>query len=294
VETVRVFGQVHVPAFFVRLWQQIARDRLSLVAAGVAFYWMLAFFPALAALVALYGLAFDARQVNQQVAALEGLIPQQALELALTQLQALTRARSSLGWGAAAGALLALWSASRGVKTLMEALNVAYGEREERGFLRRNGVALLLTLGTVVGSALAIAAIVLLPMLAGLIGLEPLLQEVLAYARWPILAVAVAGGVALMYRYGPSRERPGWRVIGRGALIATALWLGASLLFSLYVSSFDSFNRAYGAIAGLVVLLVWFLVSAYAILLGAEINAELERTKRRRSHARAGEAERAV
>jgi membrane protein len=267
-----------VGRFALRLKHQVAQDRLSIVAAGVAFYALLAVFPALAALIALYGLLFDAQQVSKQIAGLEGLLPPQALDVLVEELRALVQAsKGALGWGAAGALLLALWSASRGVKILMEALNVAYDQREERGFLKRNALALLLTLGAIAGAAIAVASVVFLPAVIRFIGLEPQLEGLITYARWPILAAAVATGIAVMYRYGPSRERPGWDRVAGGALAATALWLAGSALFSAFVSTFGGFNRTYGSLAAFVILLMWFLLSAYAILLGAELNAELER-----------------
>jgi membrane protein len=268
--------------FALRLKAQVVRDRLSIVAAGVAFYALLAVFPGLGALIALYGLVFDAQQVGKQIAGLQGLLPPQALDLVVGELRDLGQAnKGALGWSAAGGLLLALWSASRGIKILIEALNVAYDQREERGFLKRNALALLLTLIGIAGSGVAIATVVFLPAVVRFVGLEPQLKVLVTYVRWPILAATVAIGIAVMYRYGPSRERPGWGRVVRGALIATVLWLAASALFSMFVSSFGGFNRAYGSLTAVVILLMWFLLSAYAVLLGAEINAELERDAER-------------
>lgn len=260
------------------LYRQVSRDRLSIVAAGVAFYALLAAFPTLAALVALYGLAFDAQQVEQQVASLSGLLPEQALNVLLGALQDLSFTdRRALGWGAALALALTLWSASRGVKMLIEALNVAYDAREQRNFFVLNAVALVLTLGAILGAIVAIAAVVILPAVLRFLGLGSALEGLIAYARWPILAAAVALGLAIAYRYGPCRPRVPWSAVARGALFATALWIAGSALFSLYVSNFDSFNKTYGSVAAVVVLLMWFLLSAYAVLLGAELNGELER-----------------
>lgn len=260
---------------------QVREDRLSIVAPGVAFYALLAVFPALAALISVYGLACDPQQIGEQVAKLAGLLPAEAIDVLLGELQGLTRAGRTLEWGLAGSLALTLWSASRGIKTLMEALNVAYGEREERGFFRRNALALVLTLAAIGVAALAIAAVVFLPAVLGLLGLQSALGGLLAYARWPILAAAAAFGLAVMYRYGPSRSRPSWALVTWGAIVATGLWLAGSALFSLYVSTFGSYNRLYGSIAALVILLMWFLISAYAVLLGAELSAELEREARR-------------
>jgi membrane protein len=256
----------------------VSRGHLGLVAAGVAFYGLLAAFPALAALIALYGLLFDAQQVSNQISALQGLLPEQALDFIVKQLQGLVQTeRIALGWGAAAALLLALWSASKGIKTLMEALNMVYGVGESRGFLRRNAVALLLTLGAIVGGVFTIATVVFLPVAIAFLGLKTPLGTAVVYARWPILAVAAAVALGVLYRYGPNRDRPSWAFVGWGAVAATLLWLAASALFSLYVSNFGSFNRAYGSVAAIVILLMWLLLSAFVILMGAEFNAVVER-----------------
>lgn len=258
--------------------EQIQCDRLQIVAAGVAFYALLAVFPAVAALTAIYGLVFDPAQVTGQISAMQGLLPEQALDVVLGELRQLTSSgRTALGWGAAGGLVVTLWSATRGIKTLMEALNVTYNEREERGFIKLNAIALALTLAAVIGACTAIATIVLVPVVLDFLGVTPLLGGLIAYARWPILAVFVAAGIAVMYRYGPSRERPDWSLVIWGAILATLLWLIGSALFSLYVSSFGNFNKTYGSIAAIVVLMMWFLLSAWAVLIGAEFNGALER-----------------
>jgi membrane protein len=265
-----------------RVKRQMAEDRLSIVAAGVAFYALLAVFPALIALVALYGLAFDPKQVSEQVAALSGMLPPQAADILLGQLQDLTATRSgALGLGAIGGLVLALWSASAGVRTLMEALNVAYDEQESRGFVSYYGTAILLTLGAILGVIAAIAVVVALPVVVRFLGLGSLLEGVIAFARWPILAIAMMAGLAVVYRYGPSREQPRWSWVSAGALIATLLWIAGSALFSLYVTSFGSYNETYGSMGAVIILLTWFLLSAYAILIGAEINSEMERQTRK-------------
>jgi membrane protein len=266
-----------------RVKRQMSRDRLSIIAAGVAFYALLAVFPALIAMVALYGLVFDPQQVETHVAALTGMLPPEAADLLLRQLSDLTQTGSgALGIGAAVGLLLALWSASAGVRTLMEALNVAYGEVESRGVIRFYGTALLLTLAAIVGAIVAIGAVIALPVVVRFLGLGALLEGLISFARWPILAAAMLLGLAVIYRFGPSRAAAKWRWISRGAVIATGLWLLGSALFSLYVSNFASYNETYGSVGAVVILLTWFLLSAYAVLIGAEVNADLERQATRK------------
>ena len=261
-----------------RVKQQMSQDRLSIVAAGVAFYGLLAVFPGLIALVGLYGLAFDPQQVGQQVAALSGILPQEAREVLLAQLHDLTMTdRTALGIGAIAGLLLALWSASAGMRTLMEALNVAYHEEEKRGFFRFYGTALLLTLAAIIGAVIAIGMVIALPVVLKLIGLAEALKWLIAIAAWPILVGMMLLGLAIVYRYGPSRAQPRWRWVSWGAVTATVLWVVGSALFSLYVTRFGNYNETYGSVGAIVILLMWFLLSSYAVLIGAELNAEMER-----------------
>ena len=265
-----------------RVKNQIKRDRLSIVAAGVAFYGLLAVFPGLVALVGLYGLLVEPAQVEQHVSAISHMLPPQAAELLVGQLQDLTSTdRTALGIGAIGGLLLALWSASSAVRTLMEALNVAYHEEESRGVIRFYGTALLLTFGGIIAVVLAIALVIGVPALLKLIGLGGILQTVLALVRWPVLALFAIIAFAVVYRYGPSRAKPRWRWVSWGAGIAVALWIIGSALFSVYVTRFGNYNETYGAAGAVVVLLMWFLLSSYAVLIGAEINGETERQTRK-------------
>jgi membrane protein len=260
----------------------MSQDRLSIIAAGVAFYGLLAVFPGLIALVGLYGLAFDPQQVEQQVATLSGILPAEARDVLLAQLRDLTTTdRTSLGIGAIGGLLLALWSASAGMRTLMEALNVAYDEEEKRGFVRFYGTALLLTLAAIIGAVIAIGMVIALPVVLKLVGLGEALKWLIAVAAWPILVGMMLLGLAIVYRYGPSRAQPRWRWVSWGAVSATVLWVVGSALFSLYVTRFGNYNETYGSVGAIVILLMWFLLSSYAVLIGAELNAEMERQTRR-------------
>jgi membrane protein len=264
-----------------RVKEQIAQDRLSIIAAGVAFYGLLAVFPGLIALVGLYGLAFDPQQVEQQVSALSGILPAQAADILLGQLHDLTTTDSTaLSIGAIGGLLLALWSASAGMRTLMEALNIAYGEEEKRGFLRFYGTALLLTLAAILGTVIALALVIALPIVLKFLGLSSALSWVISIAAWPILVGMMLLGLAIVYRYGPSREEPRWRWVSWGAVTATLLWIAGSVLFSIYVTRFGNYNETYGSVGAIVILLMWFLLSSYAVLIGAELNAEMERQTR--------------
>jgi membrane protein len=265
-----------------RVKGQLERDRLSIIAAGVAFYALLAIFPSLLAVVAIYGLAADPAEIERQANGMRSMMPPKAADMLLGQLHGLIQTdRGALGFGAAVGVLLALWSASAGVRTLMEALNVAYDERERRGFLRFYSTALFLTLAGIVAVIVAIGIVVAVPIVLGFLGLSSVVDAIVRYARWPLVAAFVMFGLAVLYRYGPSRNQPRWAWVSWGAVIATALWLAGSAAFSLYVTRFGNYNETYGSAAAVVILLMWLLLSAYAVLIGAEVNAEMERQTRR-------------
>jgi membrane protein len=256
-----------------RLKDKIVGDRLTVIAAGVAFYGLLASFPTLAALVSIVGLVVDPQQVSDHLRSLGSLLPPEAAEVLVGQLRDLVSTGSrALGLGFAGSLLLALWGSSAGMRVLMKALNAAYDVHESRSFVLRAGVSLLLALGAIFVVLFAMLAIVVVPGLIGWLGLDVVLQTTLQWLRWPIMAVTFWLGLVLLYRYGPD-QRPPWSWADWGALVAVMLWLGGSSLFSWYVGNFGNFNKTYGSMGAVVVLLLWFLLSAWAVLLGAEINA---------------------
>lgn len=269
------------------LWRtkrEIGRDNLQIVAAACAYYAMLAIFPGIIALVSIYGLISDPAQVEQQVASLSGVLPASAMSLVKDYLHtASSGAGGALGWGTIIGIAGALWSASSGVAALMKALNIAYDEQETRGFFKVRGVALLLTLGFVAFVVASVFLIAVLPALLGGLGLEGVARKAIALLRWPFLALAAVVGLGLLYRYAPDRTPARWRWVSWGSVVATLLWIGASLLFSLYASNIGSFGKTYGALASVIVLLLWFFLSALAILVGAELNSEAEAQTRQDS-----------
>ena len=260
-----------------RVGERISRDNISIIAAGAAFYAFLAIPSVLVALVTLYGLVSDPNQIGQQVSSLQGVIPGDISNMLTKQLSSLaSKPHSTLGIGLVVAVLVALWGARSGMSTVITALNVAYGEQEERGFIRFQAAALLLTAGAVVFMVVAIALIAVLPAVIGFLPLGGLGKTIAAWVRWPILLAFVMAGLALLYRYAPCRAEPRWRWVSWGAVVATVLWIVGSALFSIYVGQFAAYNKTYGATAAIVVLLMWLYLSMFAILLGAELNAEME------------------
>jgi membrane protein len=265
-----------------RVKDRMSADNLSIISSGVAFYALLSIFPALIALVGLYGLVFDPRQVQEHLGTLTAVLPGEAANLIGQQLGEVTSMeRTSLGVGSIVALLLALWTASAGMRTLMTALNVAYHEKETRGTVKLYATSLLLTLGAVLGAIVAIITVVAIPAIMGFLNLGERLESLVSYGRWPLLAFIMLLGLAIVYRYGPDRQSPQWRWVSWGAVIATVLWIVASVLFSLYVSQFGDYNKTYGSMGAVIILMTWFLLTAYIFLIGAEINAEMERQTRK-------------
>jgi membrane protein len=260
-----------------RVKEDIARNNLSLIAAGAAFYGFLAIPSAIAALIALYGLAFDPADVQRQVQSMQGLLPGDVVTLLSDQLRALTeRPAASLGVGLLVSVLIALWSARSATSSMITVLNIAYKEPEKRGFIRLNAISFGLTFGTVIFAVIALAMIALLPAVIDLLPLGSLGKTIASVMRWPILIALVMATLAAIYRFAPSRDEPKWRWVSWGAAIATLLWIVGSALFSVYVAKFASYDKSYGSLGAVVVLLMWLYLSAFAVLLGAELNAEIE------------------
>ena len=255
-------------------------DRISLVAAGCAFYAMLALFPAISLGLSLYGLVFDVAMVEPQLALLDGLLPDDSRALIEAHVHALVETPPwRLEWGAGISAAIALWSASAGIRAMLGALNLVQGESEQRGALAFYATALLLTLGAIVAVIIGLGVLVVLPKLLELVGHDPAEALMLRGAGFVLLLVLVLLAIGLLYRFGPAERPQGWRPISAGSVTATLLWLLASVAFSFYVSDIATFEASYGALGAAMALLMWFYVSVYAILLGAELDAEIERSR---------------
>ncbi|QKT02957.1 YihY/virulence factor BrkB family protein [Ectothiorhodospiraceae bacterium 2226] len=263
-----------------RVKSQISENNLSIIAAGVAFYALFAIFPALAALVSIYGIAFDPADVQELVENLQ-MVPADTRELILEQLSEVTEASgAALGLGALIGLAIALWGAMRGVYATMIALNVVYGEQESRGMIRLYGTALLLTLVLILVLLAALATIVVVPIMFAVVGWEGIGQTLISIVRWPLLGLAVVLALGVLYRYGPDRRNPQKRWVTWGAVLATVLWLIGSWAFSFYVQNFGDYNETYGSLGAVIVMLMWLWVTAFIALLGATLNAEMEHQTR--------------
>ena len=260
-----------------RVRENISRHNVSLVAAGMAFYTFLAIPAAITALVSLYGLIFDPRNVERQVQAMQGILPAEVVKLLSDQLQAITSHPSStLGIGLVVSVTLALWSARSATGSMIAALNIIYEEQETRNFFWLQAISFGLTLGAIFFALIALSLIAVLPAVVDLLPLGGVGKQVTTWVPWPILLVLVMVTLSAIYRYAPSRQQPRWRWVSWGAVIATALWLAGSAAFSIYVGKFASYDQTYGSLGAVVVLLFWLYLTAFIVLLGAELNAEIE------------------
>ena len=260
--------------------REMASDRASLVAAGCAFYATLALFPAITMLVFIYGLAFDPVTVEPQLAVVQRLLPPEAFSLIATRVHVLVaQPRATLGLGLAISIAIAFWSASAGTRAMLSALNLAFRLEERRGFFGFYAVGLLMTLGAILGAVLGIALLVFLPVAIVFLGLSAYTATLVHGASFLLLLGFVLVALVLLYRFGPSRRARG-RWITAGAVLATGLWLAASGALSLYVDRVAAYNATYGPLGAVVAVMMWFYVTAYVVLLGAELDAQLERRRR--------------
>src|ERR1700680_2314055 len=260
-----------------RTYQRINDNRLLAVAAGVVFYGLLALFPGITALVSLYGLFASPSTINDHLSSIGGMLPGDAFQILQDQVNRLVaKGGTKLSFGFILGLGLALWSANAGMKAIMDALNVVYEEKEKRGFIKLNLVSLAFTLGAIGSLLLAVGALVILPIVLAHLGLQNVTDGLFRIARWPILLVVVIVGLAVLYRFGPSRRKPRWQWLSFGSIFAAAAWLISSALLSWYLTKFANYNATYGSLGAGIGMMMWMWVSSIVILFGAELNSEIE------------------
>lgn len=260
-----------------RVFNRINDDRLLAVAAGAAFYLLLAIFPAIGAFISLYGMFAQPSTIAQNLSALSIVMPQAGVDLIEEQVKTLTQASTgALSFGFFFGLGLALWSANAGMKGIIDALNVAYGEREKRSFLRLLAVSFAFTFGGMLFAVVALSAIVVAPLIFAWLGFESETAQLVAITRWPALFVAIMLWLAVLYRFAPSRREARWLWLSVGSAFATVGWLGGSWLFSWYLIHIANYSATYGSLGAAVGLMTWLWLSVLVILIGAELNAEIE------------------
>ncbi|TJZ79885.1 YihY/virulence factor BrkB family protein [Paracoccus hibiscisoli] len=260
-----------------RVKSEIATDHISVVSAGIAFYALLSIFPAIAALISIAGLVLDPADIASQLGTAVAMLPESAGAILQEQVVKVTEGdETGTGLVALFGIAIALYGAMKGVLTLMEGLNIAYDEEETRGLVKQYLTAFVITLCAIVGLAAGIAVLIVLPAVIAFMSFPPVVETVANWLRWPLMGVLTMLALAGMYRFGPSRADPKWRWVSVGAIVATLLWVLGTGAFSLYVQNFDDYTETYGALGGVIILLTWMWLSAFIVLSGAELNAEIE------------------
>lgn len=258
-----------------RVYRKIEQDNMSLIAAGVAFYFLLAIFPLLASLISMYGLFVDHETVNQHIGALLTIMPEQSGGILKAQIESLTSTdKSSLSLSLGITFIITLWSGGKGSVALITACNISYKEPKSRSFVKMILLRLLLTLAMVLIMMLMLILVVGIPII--LSSLIQTNESMLTWVKWPILLLVFNLSLAGLYKYAPHRNNAKWRWVTPGATVATLLWLIASYMFNVYISEYADYSKTYGSMGGVVILLMWFYMTAYTILLGAATNAATE------------------
>ena len=277
-------GPADIPAqgwkqVLIRTYKESDRDHVGIIAAGVAFYAFLAFVPLLGALVLVYGLVAEPSSVVQHMQAMTAMMPQDAAKIIGEQLLTVSQtAAGKKGIGLLVALLLSIYGAMRGASAIITALNVVYNVDEDRGFIKTTLLAVALTLGALLAMLVAIIGISVIGYVEALLPFSsPAVHTVLKIGFWVAAAAAIATLIALIYRYAPNRPKAKWQWLSPGAIVATLLWVGATLGFGFYVANFGSYNATYGSLGAVVVFLTWLYLTAYILLMGGELNAELEK-----------------
>lgn len=274
-------------------YRSISEDRVLAVAAGVTFYALLAIFPAIGAIVSLYGLFADPSTIQNNLSQLSSILPGGAIEIVGDQIGRVASTGSgALSFSFVSGLLIAIWGANAGVKAIFDALNIAYGAQEERGFFRLNLVSLAFTAGAIGFVLLAIGAVIVLPYAIHFLRLDEAAKVAITVGRWPAIWLLVAGGLSTLYRFGPTDSlKPKWRFLTWGSGLASLLWLTASILFSWYAANFGTYNETYGSLGAAIGFMTWLWISAAVIIMGAELNAEIEQAAEGSANAGRGQPE---
>jgi membrane protein len=269
-----------------RVYEEIGKDRLTSVAAGVAFFALLAIFPAVTALVSSYGLIADVNTIGDHLAALAGLMPESGFQIVRDQIaRIVSKGGGKLTLGFVFGLGLAIWSANAGMKAIFDALNVIYEEDEKRSFIMLNVMSLAFTVGALLFVLLAVSAVVVFPLVLAFFGITSVNPLLVSLLRWPLLFAAIIFGLSMLYRYGPSRRNAEWRWVSVGSVFAAVTWIAGSSAFSYYLANFANYDATYGSLGAVIGLMMWMWLSSIVVLVGAEINAEVEHQTARDSTA---------
>jgi len=260
-----------------RTKDDVRHDHLTTVSGGVGLFFLLGLIPALAAVISIYGLISNPAQIEQQFASFKHVVPGDVFNILSSEMKSIASSNKTAGWGTAISIVIALWGGTKSISALMDGLNIAYHEDEKRGFFRLNATALVLTIAGVVSLCILVGILASAPAVVRYFHLDHTWRQVLMGLRWPVLFVFLMFALAVLYRFAPSRTAAKWKWVSWGAFLAAALWLLVSAAFAVYLTFFNSYNKTYGSLGAIVVLLTWLYLSVYAVLLGAELNGEMER-----------------
>jgi membrane protein len=272
---------LHIPwkgwkDIFWRAAKQASEDRLLAISAGVVFYGLLALFPAITALVSSYGLFAKTETIQDHLSFLASVMPAEAFSIVQDQVNRVVSKGEALSIGFAFGFLFALWSANSGIKAIIDALNIVYQEDEKRSFIRLNLVSLAFTIGAIVAVLVAVGAVVVTPLVLTRVGLGAMTETIVSLTRWPTLMLGMLLGLAVLYRYGPSRREAKWHWLSIGAIFATLAWFAVSAGLSYYFANFANYNATYGSLGAAIGAMMWMWLSTIVVLVGAELNSEIE------------------
>jgi membrane protein len=260
-----------------RVFKALGDDRLLAVAAGVVFYGLLAFFPAITAMVSIYGLVADPATIREHLSLVSGILPAGGFDILREQVERiLAKGSGQLSFAFVSSTLLAIWSSNAGMKALMDALNVIYNVPEQRSFIKLNAVSLALTVGAIAMLLFALGAVVVFPLVLSYIGLASWSGTIASLLRWPLLFAGVILGLAVLYRFGPSPRDAHWRWITPGSAMAGVLWVLGSGALSYYLANFGNYDATYGSLGAAIGLMMWMWMSSIVILLGAQLNDTLD------------------
>lgn len=264
-------------SIFIKVKERTDENNVIIISAGVGFFGFLAIFPAIMALISIYGFVMDPQQIEEQVSKISAMMPEQTHKILQYRVENFIKPEGkSLSWGTFLGILLGIWIGNFGTKSLFRGINIAYETESKRGIIKNNGLTLLFTFGAIILIILSAALIVAFPAIIDKIGLPDNIESLIRWLRWLVMGIILVGSIGLIYNFGPKRKRPGFMWVIPGAVLAASLWLLASWAFSFYIRNFWNLGEIYGSISAVIFLMLWLFISTFIVLLGAELNYEIE------------------
>lgn len=270
-------------------WKQIARrifkglkvNNVRVVSAGVAFFFFMSLFPIMAAITSVYGLVTDLAQIEKQIAMMTNILPGEAQQIVSDFLTNLTlKSNEKLSFSLIFSSLITLFLANRGTVALFEGINIVYNESNKRNLFQKLGITLLFTIGGIIAIITGLVLVAGIPAIVNRLPISDYLHNMIVWLRWPLIAAGIILFLGFTYKIAPQRKNPRFSWVSWGAVVSTLLWVGGSILFSLYINNFTNFDKTYGSFAAIIILMLWFFLTSFIIMLGAVINSEMEHQTR--------------